>query len=101
MDRRNSTGFTRGVVFALTFAMNERKTVAEMMGEFFRDTRYIGISARGWYCHRAKEKTMKDQFILAIAPIVSLMILVGIASIYFVRKERRESANASARCQRQ
>lgn len=33
---------------------------------------------------------------LSIAPIVSLMILVGIASIYFVRKERRESREQAA-----
>ncbi len=34
---------------------------------------------------------MSEQAILAIAPIVSLMILVGITGIYFARKERRES----------
>ena len=40
---------------------------------------------------------MSNQFILSIAPIVSLMILAGIAGIYFVRKERRESQNADAK----
>jgi hypothetical protein len=33
---------------------------------------------------------MSEQFLLSIAPIVSLMVLVGIAGIYFLWKERRE-----------
>jgi hypothetical protein len=33
---------------------------------------------------------MSDQFLLSIAPIVSLMILAGLAGIYFLWKERRE-----------
>ena len=36
---------------------------------------------------------------LAIAPIVSLMIIVGIVGIYFVRKERRESQDANTKKQ--
>ncbi len=33
---------------------------------------------------------MTDQALLAIAPIVSLMVLVGIVGVYFLWKERRE-----------
>ena len=33
---------------------------------------------------------MSDQFLLSIAPIVSLMILAGIAGVYFLWKERNE-----------
>lgn len=39
---------------------------------------------------------MSEQFLLSIAPIVSLMVIVGIAGIYFVRKERRESREQAA-----
>jgi hypothetical protein len=34
---------------------------------------------------------MSEQFIQTIAPTVILLVLVGIASIYFLWKERRES----------
>jgi len=34
---------------------------------------------------------MTDQAFLSIAPIASLMVLVGIAGIYFLWKERHES----------
>jgi hypothetical protein len=40
---------------------------------------------------------LTDQFFLAVAPIVSLMILAGIAGIYFAQKERRESQEADAK----
>jgi hypothetical protein len=43
---------------------------------------------------------MSDQFLLAIAPIVSLMIILGIVGIYFAEKERRESRNADTKKQR-
>ena len=39
---------------------------------------------------------MSEQAILAVFPIVSLSILVGIAAIYFIRKERRESREQEA-----
>ena len=38
-----------------------------------------------------------DQAVLAAFPIVALGILVGLASIYFVRKERRESREQGAK----
>jgi hypothetical protein len=40
---------------------------------------------------------MSEQFLLVIAPIVSLMIIFGIAGIYFAEKERRESRNADSK----
>jgi hypothetical protein len=33
---------------------------------------------------------MSEQFLLSIAPIVSLLVLVGIVGVYFLWKERRE-----------
>ena len=47
-------------------------------------------------CFGENEETMSEQALLAIAPIVSLIILVGIVGFYFARKERRESQNANA-----
>ena len=38
---------------------------------------------------------MMDQPVSALFPIVGLSILVGIASIYFIYKERRESRTRS------
>ena len=98
--------------------MSDRKSALEMLGEFFREaavltavfipldrllmgkpfdsgfvdchTRNIGRFARDWHSIRAKEKIMNDQFLLSIAPIVSLMILAGIAGVYFLWKERNE-----------
>ena len=98
--------------------MSDRKSALEMLGEFFREaavltavfipldrllmgepltvvlwTAILAISGGSlaiWHGIRAKEKIMSEQFLLSIAPIVSLMILAGIAGIYFLWKERRE-----------
>ena len=40
---------------------------------------------------------MSEQAIFAIAPVVSLIILVGVSGIYFALKERRESQEANAK----
>ena len=36
---------------------------------------------------------MSEQFLLSIAPIVSLLVLAGLVGIYFLWKERREDRN--------
>ena len=40
---------------------------------------------------------MSEQFLLSIAPIVGLMVLAGIAAIYFLWKERREDEDKDRR----
>ncbi len=40
---------------------------------------------------------MSEQALLVIAPIVSLIILVGIAGAYFARKERRQGQHANSK----
>jgi hypothetical protein len=56
------------------------------------DTRDIRRIAHARHGHGKVEKVkelMTDQAILAIFPIVSLSILVGVAAAYFLYKERR------------
>src|SRR5688572_16965982 len=64
-----------------------------------RDTRNIRWFLCGGCYSGKNEEVMIDQAILAIAPIVSLMILVGVSGAYFARKERRESREADGKKQ--